>query len=68
MPTLKLSPTELEGIGWHISTYSEGGGGSCVEAGPVRAHVAVRDTKNRGRGYFTVSRSAWRTFVRSVVR
>lgn len=70
MPTLRLNPAELEAIGWHVSTYSEGGGGSCVEAGPVtgRGHVVVRDTKDRARGYFTVPRTAWATFVRSVPR
>lgn len=70
MPSLKLNPTELAMIGWHVSTYSEAGGGSCVEAGPVagRGHVAVRDTKDRARGHFTVPRTAWATFVRSVTR
>lgn len=70
MPIPKLSSTELEGIGWHVSTYSEGGGGSCVEAGPIsgRSYVAVRDTKDRERGYFVVSRSAWKAFVGGVVR
>lgn len=70
MPTLKLNPTELEAISWHVSTYSEGGGGSCVEAGPVagQGHIAVRDTKDRARGHFTVSRTVWATFVRSVTR
>lgn len=68
MPTLKLKPAELEAIGWHVSTYSEAGGGSCVEAGRVAECIAVRDTKDRARGHFTVPRTAWVTFVRSVAR
>jgi len=55
---------------WHVSTYSASGGGSCVEAGPVvgDSRVAVRDTKDRSRGHFTVSYGAWTAFVRSVTR
>jgi len=55
---------------WRTSSYSTQGGGNCVEAGPVvdEARVAVRDTKNRARGHFTVPHAVWMTFVRSVTR
>lgn len=36
---------ELARVTWHISSYSENGGGSCVEAGPLAdgsARVAMR--------------------------
>lgn len=57
-------------VGWRKSSYSTDAGGNCVEAGLVigSAQVAVRDTKNRARGHFAVSRTSWATFVRSVTR
>ncbi|WUW10756.1 DUF397 domain-containing protein [Streptosporangium sp. NBC_01469] len=30
-----ISPGELAGVAWHISTRSPDGGGQCVEAGPL---------------------------------
>lgn len=70
MPVRRLSQTELARVAWHVSTYSEGGGVNCVEAGPVDGdnRVAVRDTKDRARGHFTVGRSAWAAFVQDVAR
>lgn len=66
----KTGAQERKSVAWHVSSYSDSGGGSCVEAGPVAgdARVAVRDTKDRARGHFTVPRTAWATFVRDVTR
>lgn len=66
----KAGAQEGKTTAWHVSSYSDSGGGSCVEAGPVAGdpRVAVRDTKDRTRGYLTVSRTAWAAFVRGVTR
>ncbi|MFI0411140.1 DUF397 domain-containing protein [Actinomadura sp. 3N508] len=40
-----LSPHEREHVAWHISTFSDNGGGNCVEAAPLAdgtERVAVR--------------------------
>lgn len=50
---------------WRKASYS-GGQNACVEVAPVPAKVGVRDTKNRDGGMLAVSRTAWRTFVRSL--
>lgn len=49
---------------WRKSSYS-GGQGSCVEVAPAPGMVGVRDTKDRGRGHFVVSRTAWTSFARA---
>ena len=36
--------------GWRKSSYSNGGAGSCVEAGHVPGAVLVRDTTQHGTG------------------
>lgn len=61
---------EDQGFVWRTSSYSTQAGGNCVEVGSMTsaAQVAVRDTKNRARGYFAVSLTTWATFVRSVTR
>lgn len=66
----KTGAQESKTVAWHVSTYSDSSGGSCVEAGPVTgyAQVAVRDTKNRSRGRLTISHATWAAFVRSVTR
>lgn len=53
---------------WRKSSYSPNGNAECVEVGTAPGIVGVRDTKARAQGHFTVSRSAWATFVRSVTR
>lgn len=50
--------------GWRTSTYSQSAQGQCVEVGTAPGRVGVRDTKSREQGHLTVSRTAWRTFVR----
>lgn len=55
-------------VGWRVSSYSTDGGGNCVEVGPAATVVAIRDTKNRAQGHFTVSRTAWEAFIRGLTR
>lgn len=53
-------------VAWHISSYSQGAGANCVEAGPVLSgvdRVAVRDSTRRHAGMLTASTSAWRNFA-----
>lgn len=45
------------------SRYSGGAGGGCVEVAARSASVRVRDSKDTGRGAFTVPAAAWSAFV-----
>lgn len=47
---------------WRKSSYSANQG-SCVEVAPVPGMVGVRDTKDRARGHFAVTRTAWQAFT-----
>ncbi|MBX7268224.1 DUF397 domain-containing protein [Micromonospora sp. Llam7] len=56
-------------IAWHISTYSDSNGGSCVEAGPVldgSGRVAVRHSKARDAGTIVYPAEVWSAFLRGV--
>ncbi|MCK9868668.1 DUF397 domain-containing protein [Nocardiopsis dassonvillei] len=44
---------------WHKSSYSDGGGGNCVEIREHRAGSDVRDTQNRDQGHLTFTRQEW---------
>jgi hypothetical protein len=53
--------------GWRKSSYSNNGGGTCVEAGRVPGAVLIRDTTQRGRGpVLRVSAETWRAFTAAV--
>jgi hypothetical protein len=53
--------------GWRKSSYSNNGGGDCVEAGHVPGAVLIRDTTQRGRGpVLRVSAETWRAFTAAV--
>jgi hypothetical protein len=52
---------------WRTSTRSQGQG-QCVEVGVRPELIAVRDTKNREAGYFTVAPQQWCAFVTGVKR
>ncbi|MGW0629718.1 DUF397 domain-containing protein [Streptomyces sp. NPDC002758] len=60
--------TGTETLRWFKSSYSDGGGGNCVEvahracASPVSA-IHIRDSKNVGGGVVTVSGEAWTAFL-----
>ncbi|OLT14086.1 DUF397 domain-containing protein [Pseudonocardia sp. CNS-139] len=52
---------------WRKSSFSNGGGGECVEVADLPAGRLVRDSKDAGRGpvlRFTVEE--WGAFVRAV--
>ncbi|GII82786.1 transcriptional regulator [Sphaerisporangium siamense] len=55
---------------WHISTFSaDGGGGDCVEAGPVldgSERVAVRHSRHTGGPVIVYTRAEWEAFVAGV--
>ncbi|MGH3318997.1 MAG: DUF397 domain-containing protein [Streptosporangiaceae bacterium] len=62
-------PDELARVAWHISTRSEGNGGSCVEAGPLAdrsGRVAVRDSRDREGPAIVSTRERWAAFVGGV--
>lgn len=46
-------------MGWRKSTYSEGNGGSCVEAASDDGVILVRDTTNRDGATLSVPAVAW---------
>jgi hypothetical protein len=49
---------------WRKSSYSNGNGGACLEAGHVPGAVLVRDTTQHGRGpVLHVSAETWRRFI-----
>ncbi len=48
---------------WRKSTYSDGNGGSCVEAADSDGLVLVRDTTNRDGGTLAFSAAAWAEFT-----
>lgn len=49
---------------WRTSSYS-GNQGQCVEVAPLPETIGVRDTKDRTRGHFTVTRTTWAAFTRA---
>ncbi|WP_052865149.1 DUF397 domain-containing protein [Streptomyces niger] len=54
---------------WRKSSYSDGGGGDCVEVGSRYIHVGlvpVRDSKNPAGPVLTFSAAAWNAFVNGV--
>jgi hypothetical protein len=60
---------ELKGVDWRISSFSESGGGSCVEAGPLNdgsGRVAVRHSHFPEGAAILYTRQEWDAFVRGV--
>lgn len=60
--------TEAPGqaVAWRTSSYSQAGGGNCVEAGPLldgSPQVAVRDSTRRQAGTITAPIPTWRAFA-----
>jgi hypothetical protein len=47
---------------WRKSSYSNAGN-QCVEVAQIGAAVAVRDSKNPGAGYVTLSEADWQAFL-----
>lgn len=54
---------------WRKSTYSSNGGASCIEVGQAAHVIAIRDTKQLGRGpVLRFTPAAWRRFAEYVKR
>ena len=52
---------------WRKSSYSNNGGGDCVEAGQLPGAVLIRDTMQHGHGpVLRVSAETWRVFTAAV--
>ncbi|WP_405520387.1 DUF397 domain-containing protein [Streptomyces canus] len=47
---------------WFKSSYSDSGGGECVEVATASA-IHIRDSKHPDVEYVTVSRTTWASFV-----
>lgn len=63
-----MNQEDFSVIGWHISSYSPSGGGSCIEAGPFLAtptRVAIRDSTQRDLGFLTFPAAEWHAFLRA---
>ncbi|XKK38359.1 DUF397 domain-containing protein [Nocardiopsis sp. ARC36] len=50
---------------WHKSTYSDGGGGHCVEVSEG-VTTLVRDTRNRELGHLDVPAAEWAALLHTV--
>ncbi|PJE99180.1 DUF397 domain-containing protein [Streptomyces carminius] len=48
---------------WFKSSYSGAGATECVETALIRDGVAVRDSKEPGRGLVTFTADAWQAFA-----
>ncbi len=51
---------------WRKSSYSDGNGGSCVEAASGDGVILVRDTTNRDGATLAFTASAWAEFTASL--
>jgi hypothetical protein len=60
--------TDLTGVTWRTSSYTNGGNGECVEVAELPdGSRAVRDTKDGGRGPVLLCREAeWSAFTHGV--
>lgn len=62
----ELSPEELAGIRWKISSRSNSNGGQCVEAGPLAddsGRVAVRHSHHPDGSVIVYTRAEWDAFL-----
>ncbi|MEU6809037.1 DUF397 domain-containing protein [Streptomyces sp. NPDC046831] len=60
---MNTEQSQAKVLHWFKSSYSGGEGGECVEVATLPASVHVRDSKDTGRGVFTVAPAAWSAFV-----
>ncbi|MFD0888747.1 DUF397 domain-containing protein [Streptosporangium algeriense] len=64
-----ITPEELAGVAWRISSRSPDTGGQCVEAGPLAdgsGRVAVRHSRRRDAEVIVYSRAEWQAFIGGV--
>jgi hypothetical protein len=65
----QVTPRELSGVAWHISSFSTNGGVSCVEAGPLNdgsGRVAVRHSHHPDGAVIVYTRQEWEAFTAGV--
>ncbi|MFG3403847.1 DUF397 domain-containing protein [Streptomyces sp. NPDC048142] len=62
VPSTEFAP---EGS-WFKSSYSDQGGGNCVEVAVRQAQVGIRDSKEMGGPTLTLPRSTYITFIGTV--
>jgi hypothetical protein len=55
--------TELK---WFKSTYSDSGGGDCVEVATAPAFIRIRDSKAPEGSPLTIAPATWSAFVKGV--
>ncbi|MET9290789.1 DUF397 domain-containing protein [Streptomyces sp. NPDC003077] len=66
---MDISTTELASQStWYKSSYSGGGGNSCVEIARLSKGVEIRDSKDAAGPALRVQASAWAAFVGFVIR
>ncbi|MFL1431906.1 MULTISPECIES: DUF397 domain-containing protein [unclassified Nocardiopsis] len=52
---------------WHKSSYSDGGGGNCVEVAEGRKTL-VRDTQNRELGHLGFEAGEWAALLNTLTK
>lgn len=69
-PTFQhLTEQERATIDWHISTYSDNGGPTCVEAGALRdgsGRVAMRHSRHPKSTHLVYTHQEWKAFTQGV--
>ncbi|RNL86403.1 DUF397 domain-containing protein [Halostreptopolyspora alba] len=69
MTPQQSSPEELSGVAWRISSFSDNGGPTCVEAGPLvdgSGRVAVRHSHYPRGTVVVYARGEWAAFTAAV--
>jgi hypothetical protein len=64
-----ISPEELTGVAWRVSSKSANGGGQCVEVGRLAdgsGRVAVRHSRHPDAEVIVYSRLEWEAFIAGV--
>ncbi|MGY0023619.1 DUF397 domain-containing protein [Streptomyces sp. cg35] len=62
------SPQDPTNAQWRKSSYSGNTGGDCIEVAAPTGTVAIRDSKDPGRGHFQVTPTAFGAFVAAAAR
>lgn len=64
-----LSPRELTGVAWHISSHTSSGGANCVEAGPLNdgsGRIALRHSHHPDGVIVVYTAAEWDAFTAGV--
>jgi uncharacterized protein DUF397 len=61
-----MSTSDLTNARWRRSSFTNNGGGNCVEIALVEPAAAIRDSKNRGGGTLLIGDHAWQQLRLSV--